>query len=124
MDYVFTKLKKHSDWINERPDLFTDYYIAALNYGFAKLSEHYTKVDESPYYAAAVALHPCRRFTSFDNNWSKTTSGDRAVLNAKETTKRLFREYLTRTITERESSSEPEALFVSNTILSDNEDEN
>lgn len=123
MDYLFAKLKKHSDEVSERPDLFTDYYMAALNHGFAKLSEYYTKVDESPYYAAAVALHPCRRFTYFDNNWSKTTGGDRAICNAKQATKRLFEEYLTRAITERESSSEPEALFISNTTQSDDEDE-
>lgn len=98
MDYLFAKLEKHSDEVSERPDLFTDHYVAALDHGFAKLSKYYTKIDESPYYAAAVALHPCRRFTYFDNNWSKTTSGDRAILNAKQATRRLFDDYLTRAV--------------------------
>jgi hypothetical protein len=68
MDYLFAKLKKHANEVKESPHLFTDYYIASLNHGFAKLSEYYIKIDESPYYAAAVALHPYRRFTYFDEN--------------------------------------------------------
>ena len=58
MDYLFAKLKKHSNKFSERPDLFTNHYIAALDYGFAKLSEYYIKVNESLYYAAAIALYP------------------------------------------------------------------
>jgi hypothetical protein len=121
MDYLFAKLKKHANEVEESPHLFTDYYIASLNHGFAKLSEYYTKIDESPYYAAAVALHPCRRFTYFDENWTKTTGGPRAILTARQSTRRLFDDYLSRAVAERESSSEPDTLFVND--QSDDEDD-
>jgi hypothetical protein len=121
MDYLFAKLKKHANEVEESPHLFTNYYIASLNHGFAKLSEYYTKIDESPYYAAAVALHPCRRFTYFDENWTKTTGSPRAILIARQSTRRLFDDYLSRAVAERELSSELDTLFVND--QSDDEDD-
>jgi hypothetical protein len=124
MDYLFAKMKKHQDETTESPHLFTDYYMTALNHGFAKCSEYYTKIDDSPFYAAAVALHPCRRFTYFNDTWSKTTGGSSAILTAKQSTRRLFDDYLARAVAERESSPEQDSLFISNAITqSDSEDE-
>ncbi|KAM0710102.1 hypothetical protein Q7P35_002464 [Cladosporium inversicolor] len=96
MDYLFAKLKKHAKEVEETPKIFTDYYIICLNHGFAKLSEYYTKIDESPFYAAAVALHPCKRFTYFDEIW--------------------------RAIAERESSPKQDTLFVQDEDDEDDED--
>ena len=66
MDYLFSKLKKRVKEVEERPSIFNDYYTNCLNHGFTKLSDYYTKIDESPYYAAAVALHPCQKFDYFE----------------------------------------------------------
>jgi hypothetical protein len=119
MDFLFAKLKKHSHEVEDSPELFSDYYTECLNHGFVKLSEYYTKIDESPYYAAAVALHPCKRFTYFDEIWSKTTGGVASIQTAKASTRRLFDDYLKRARAERESSTELDTLF----IHDDNEDE-
>jgi hypothetical protein len=67
-----------------------------LNHGFVKLSDYYTKIDESPYYAAAVALHPCKKFAYFDTTWGPTKGGRDAIKTAKQSTRRLFKQYLNR----------------------------
>jgi hypothetical protein len=100
MVYLFAKLKKHANEVQKTPNPSTDRYIAALNHGFAKFSEYYTKVDEPPYYTAAVSLHPCSRFTCTDDNWTSTTGGGRAILNAKQSIRHLFDDHLTRAIAE------------------------
>jgi hypothetical protein len=123
MDYLFAKLKKHAKEVEEAPEIFTDYYTNCLNHGFAKLSEYYTKIDESPFYAAAVALRPCKRFTYFDEIWSKTTGGATNIHNARQSTRRLFDDYLRRAIAERESSPpERDSLFVQDEDDEDDED--
>jgi hypothetical protein len=106
-------LKKHAKEVEEAPEIFTDYYTNCLNYGFAKLSKYYTKIDESPFYAAAIALYPCKRFTYFDEIWSKTTGGATNIHNARQSTRRLFNDYLRRAIAERElSPPKRDSLFV------------
>ncbi|KAM0700923.1 hypothetical protein Q7P35_012645 [Cladosporium inversicolor] len=122
MDYLFAKLKKHAKEVEETPEIFTDYYTICLYHGFVKLSEYYTKIDESPFYAAAVALHPYKRFTYFDEIWSKTTSGATNIHNARQSTRRLFDDYLRRAIAERESSPEQDTLFVQDKDDEDDED--
>jgi hypothetical protein len=66
MDCLFNTLKKHADEITARPSLFTDHYQHYINYGFVKLQEYCTKIDDSRLYSAAVALNPCRKFTYFE----------------------------------------------------------
>jgi hypothetical protein len=121
MAYLFAKLKKHADEVSESPHLFTN-YMTALNHGFAKLSQYYTNIDDSPFYATAVVLHSCRRFTYFDENWSKTTGGGTAILTARQSTRRLFDEYLAHAVAETELSPEQVPLFISNNTQSDSDD--
>lgn len=94
MDYLFNKLKKHADEVTAKPSLFTDHYQHCLNHGFFKLSEYYTKIDDSRLYHAAVALNPCRRFHYFETAWKHNTDGHKAISNAKRQTRELFSEYL------------------------------
>lgn len=96
MDFLFSKLKKHADEVTDKPALFTDHYKHCLNHGFTKLSEYYSKIDDSRLYSAAVALNPCRRFTYFDTVWRHNKGGLTAIRKAKHQTKELFEEYLTR----------------------------
>jgi hypothetical protein len=42
-----------------------------MNYGFVKLQEYYTRLDDSRLYSAAVARNPCRRFTYFEEAYLK-----------------------------------------------------
>jgi hypothetical protein len=104
MDYLFAKLKKAADEVSENETLFTDCYTNCLNYGFLKLKEYYNVIDASPYYAAAVALHPCQRFTYFEDAWASNAGGATAILAAKQSTRRLFDDYLRRACAERETS--------------------
>jgi chromosome condensin MukBEF complex kleisin-like MukF subunit len=92
--------------------LFSDYYTKCLNYSFIKLSEYYTKIDESLYYAIVVALYPYKRFTYFDEIWSKTTSSVASIQTAKALIQRLFDDYLKRIRAERESLTKLDTLFI------------
>ncbi|KAM0708845.1 hypothetical protein Q7P35_005498 [Cladosporium inversicolor] len=122
MDYLFSKLKKHATEVEESPEIFTDHYTNCLNHGFAKLSKYYTRIDESLFYAAAVALHPCKRFTSFDEIWSKTTGDATNIHNARQSTRRLCDDYLRRAIAKRELSPPKQAsLFVQDEDAEDDE---
>lgn len=124
MDYLFVKLKKHSKEVTDRPKIFTDYYTNCLNHGFAKLSDYYTKIDESPYYAAAVALHPCKKFANFDTTWGPTKGGRDAIKIAKQSTRRLFMQYLDRAPSfECEGSSPTPLRTLSVDDKSEDEDE-
>lgn len=94
MDYLFTKLRKRSNEVLVRPELFTDHYTHCLNHGFDKLSEYYTKIDDSPYYAASVALHPCKKYDYFEKTWGSTKGGAKVITTAKRAVRTLFGEYL------------------------------
>ena len=124
MDYLFTKLQKHSKEVTDDPDIFTDYYRHCLNHAFAKLSEYYTKIDESPFYAAAVALHPCKKFTYFEESWRKNKGGGEAIRQAKQSTRRLFNDYLKRQRQREDAATplSPTDLFASNARSSEDPD--
>jgi hypothetical protein len=115
MDYLFRKLSKRADEIEADREIFSDHYRHCINHGFNKLQQCYTKIDDSRLYCAAVALHPCMRFSYFEKAWSSRAGGREQIDNAKRWTRSLFDDYL---------SSQPpvelaELLFVS----SDKEDE-
>jgi hypothetical protein len=95
-DYLFKKLQRASLEIEETPELFTDYYRNCVNTAFVKLREYYTKTDDSRLYRAAVALHPCHRYSYFERNWSEVVGGDSDIQGAKNATQSLFNEYLER----------------------------
>lgn len=77
-----------------RPELFTDYYTHCLNHGFDKLSKYYTKIDESPYYAAAIAFHSCKKFDYFKKTWGPNKGGTKAIATAKRAMRALFTNYI------------------------------
>lgn len=110
MDYLFAKLSKHSKEVLARKELFTDYYRHCINHGFAKLSEYYTKIDETPFYAAAVALHPCKKYDYFESTWGPTKGGTKAIATAKRAVRNLFEEYLKK---QRQATPSPPPLTTS-----------
>ena len=95
MDYLFNTLKKHADEITARPSLFTDHYQHCIKYGFVKLQEYCTKIDNSRLYSAAVALNPCRKFTYFEQAWGNKPGGRDAITAARRMTRELYEQYLT-----------------------------
>jgi hypothetical protein len=102
LDYLFIKLRRRSNEVLAHPELFTDYYTHCLNHGFDKLSEYYTKIDESPYYAAAIALHPCKKFDYFEKTWGPNKGGTKAIATAKRAVRALFTDYI-----QKERAAEP-----------------
>lgn len=99
MDYLFNTLKERADEVEQDQQrdtgIFTDYFSHCLNHGFAKLREYYTKVDTSPFYAAAVALHPCKKFNYFEQQWT-TKDAEKDIKKAKQSVRRLFSDYIER----------------------------
>jgi hypothetical protein len=96
MDYLFITLKKHADEVTESPHIFSDHYQHCINYGFVKLQEYCTKIDDSRLYSAATALNPYRRFTYFEEAWGGKPGGRDAITNARRMTRELYEQYLSR----------------------------
>lgn len=67
MDYLFKRLQKRANQVTNEPDLFTEHYRFCINHGYDKLSEYYTKIDDSRLYAAALALHPLQKYSYFES---------------------------------------------------------
>ena len=103
-DYLFAGLKRRADEITSNPELFTDHYRHCVNYGFIKLSSYYTKTDDSRFYSAVLALHPCNRFDYFDKKWHQLPDGDVPIARAKTHTSNLDNEYVQRA---RDASEPP-----------------
>ena len=45
-----------TQYLDQEP--LEDHYTININHGWAKLSEYFSKLDDSPAYYAAVVLHP------------------------------------------------------------------
>jgi hypothetical protein len=115
MDYLFCKLTKRANEINADQETFSDHYRHCINHGFNKLQQYYTKIDDSRLYTAAVALHPCMRFSYFEKAWSNKPGGREQIDNAKRWTRSLYEDHL--------SGLPPaESLFVSSDKEDDDED--
>jgi hypothetical protein len=67
MNYLFNILKRSADKVTARPSLFTNYYQHYLTYGYLKLRDYFTKINDSRLYSVVVALNPYRRFDYFEN---------------------------------------------------------
>jgi hypothetical protein len=51
--------------------LFTDHYIAYVDFSFTKLQEYYKLIDRSRMYRLTVAIHPSKRFQWVENAWKR-----------------------------------------------------
>lgn len=85
MDYLFDKLKNAAIDCEHEED---SYYRTCIDLGFQKLKDYYQKTDQSRFYRAAVALHPCYRFNHFRNRWAANWARD-----AKRAVTGLFEDY-------------------------------
>ena len=108
-DYLFKKLEDASNEILATPNLFTDHYRHCVNAAFVKLRDYYRKTDQSRLYRAAVALHPCYRYSYFERNWSGLQGGKADVANAKQAVQSLFESYVGQAIPPSPPTSAPSA---------------
>ncbi|RWA03211.1 hypothetical protein EKO27_g11894 [Xylaria grammica] len=67
-EFLLAKLEEYKAIANTLPD--SKHFRANINLGWQKLDEYYKKLDETPVYYAAVALHPRFRWNWFENKWA------------------------------------------------------
>ncbi|KJZ69742.1 hypothetical protein HIM_10853 [Hirsutella minnesotensis 3608] len=67
-EFLLAELEKAKARIDEYPD--PEHFRANINLGWKKLDEYYNKLDETPIYYTALALHPAYRWGYFETVWS------------------------------------------------------
>ena len=86
IEYILSHLEnlkseyKFDDYMQAK-DVATDamttesrkYFKEAINNAWVKLDEYYTRMDESPVYAASVALNPSQMWHYMEEKWGSNT---------------------------------------------------
>lgn len=88
-EYLLKELEDHKADQAEFQD--RDHFRLNVNAAWQKLDEYYSKLDETPVYYAALALHPAYRWRWFDNNWTGPEQRN-WVTDAKAMVKSVWRE--------------------------------
>ena len=89
---MYNVLKKAQKEVNKsRTDLEqTKHYNTGINAAWLKLEKYFKLIDYSPFYVAAIVLHPARRFEYFEDKWAKHPNW---VKSARKAFKDLFLSY-------------------------------
>jgi len=66
-EFLLERLEVWKALANEFPS--PDHFSINTNHCWSKLHDYYLKLDETPVYYAAVALHPAYRWSFFDDKW-------------------------------------------------------
>ncbi|RYP07091.1 hypothetical protein DL764_002723 [Monosporascus ibericus] len=67
-EFLLDRLERFKARVEDLPD--SRYMAANLNLAWLKLNEYYTKLQETPIYVTALALHPAYRWRWFERNWA------------------------------------------------------
>lgn len=67
-DFLFAHLRKAVVAMEEDLSNYTDHYQNCLNTTWLKLTEYYSKTDETRLYRAARALYPYLRYEYFEQH--------------------------------------------------------
>jgi hypothetical protein len=67
-EFLLEQLEYYKAVADTLPD--GQHFKANINLGWQKLDEYYNKLDETPIYYAAIALHPKFRWTWFETKWN------------------------------------------------------
>ncbi|RYP17077.1 hypothetical protein DL767_010079 [Monosporascus sp. MG133] len=68
LEFLLDRLESFKARVEDLPD--SRYMAANLNLAWLKLNEYYTKLEETPIYVTALALHPAYRWQWFERNWA------------------------------------------------------
>jgi hypothetical protein len=71
-EHLLTRFEHWKAMAMRYPD--AEHFKININLAWKKLNEYYEKLDETPVYYAAVALHPAYRWAYFENWWSSEAS--------------------------------------------------
>jgi hAT family C-terminal dimerisation region len=68
-EFLLKKLETAKAAVEQEQD--GSMFAVNINLGWSKLNEYYSRLQESPAYYAALALHPRHRFQPFEKCWGK-----------------------------------------------------
>ncbi|OAQ58921.1 restless-like transposase [Purpureocillium lilacinum] len=66
-EFLLEVLEDYKQLASEIPD--PEHFRININLGWEKLNKYYSRLDETPIYYAALALHPAFRWGYFENEW-------------------------------------------------------
>lgn len=95
-DFLFAHLRKAVVAMEEDLSNYIDHYQNCLNTAWLKLTEYYSKTNETRLYRAAMALHPCLRYEYFEQHWKDNSATVDDVTKAKNAVKELYGDYVQR----------------------------
>ncbi|KAG7000877.1 putative AC transposase [Fusarium oxysporum f. sp. conglutinans] len=78
-EFLLEVLEDYKQLASEIPD--AEHFRINVNLGWEKLNKYYSRLDETPIYYTALALHPAFRWGYFENEWKDNTKW---VMKAKQ----------------------------------------
>ena len=66
-EFLLGTLEKYKEMATDFPE--SEHLRININLGWKKLDEYYNRLDETPIYYAALALHPAYRWDYFETQW-------------------------------------------------------
>ena len=88
-EFLLEVLEDYKQLASEIPD--AKHFRININLGWEKLNKYYSRLDETPIYYTALALHPAFRWGYFENEWKENAEW---VTKAKQMVREVWeREY-------------------------------
>jgi hypothetical protein len=104
-EFLLEVLEDYKQLASEIPD--AEHLRININLGWEKLNKYYTRLDETPIYYTALALHPAFRWGYFENEWKDRPEW---VMKAKQMVREVWeREYRSLQIVRSPAAEEPVA---------------
>jgi hypothetical protein len=66
-EFLLGTLEKYKEMVETLPE--SEHFRVNINLGWQKLEEYYHRLDETPIYYSALALHPAYRWDYFEEQW-------------------------------------------------------
>ncbi|KAI8402177.1 hypothetical protein FOFC_17482 [Fusarium oxysporum] len=84
-EFLLEVLEDYKQLASEIPD--AEHFRINVNLGWEKLNKYYSRLDETPIYYTALALHPAFRWGYFENEWKDNTKW---VMKAKQMVREVW----------------------------------
>ncbi|KAM5527603.1 hAT family dimerization domain protein [Fusarium oxysporum f. sp. phaseoli] len=84
-EFLLEVLEDYKQLASEIPD--AEHFRINVNLGWEKLNKYYSRLDETPIYYTALALHPAFRWGYFENEWKDSTKW---VMKAKQMVREVW----------------------------------
>jgi hypothetical protein len=87
-EYLLGKMEVYKAAAHRYPD--PEHFKVNINLGWKKLDKYYSRLDETPVYYAAIALHPAYRWGYFEDVWADRPEW---IQTAKSLVEELYRSH-------------------------------